>query len=48
MLHIVCTMYLYPQIVVMERKDNDGWMFGRSGNDEGLFPENYVETLCVV
>lgn len=36
------------QIVVMMRSDGDGWLFGKSGESEGLFPENYVEKLCVV
>ena len=36
------------QIVVMTRCDGDGWMYGKSGDSEGLFPENYVERLCVV
>ena len=33
------------QIVVMKEKRGDGWMFGRSGNEQGLFPSSYVELL---
>ena len=41
-------MHMLFQIVVMSRNDGDGWMLGKSGEDEGLFPENYVERVCVV
>lgn len=36
------------QIVVMIRNDGDGWLHGKSGEEEGLFPENYVERVCSV
>jgi len=32
----------------MTRRDGSGWLFGKSGDSEGLFPENYVERLQVV
>ncbi len=32
----------------MTRRDGDGWLYGKSGDLEGLFPENYVEKLSVV
>lgn len=42
-------MALEPgQIVVMIRNEGDGWLLGKSGDVEGVFPENYVEKLCVV
>ena len=39
---------LILQVVVMLRNDGDGWLHGKSGEEEGLFPENYVEKLCTV
>ncbi len=43
----VCALLcmLCVQIVVMKEKRGDGWMFGRSGNEQGLFPSSYVELL---
>lgn len=43
----VCALLcvLCVQIVVMREKRGDGWMFGRSGNEQGLFPSSYVELL---
>ncbi|XP_064384983.1 uncharacterized protein LOC135333889 isoform X2 [Halichondria panicea] len=37
------------QIVIQTRCEGDGWLFGKSGVDnEGLFPENYVQKLDIV
>jgi hypothetical protein len=36
------------QIVVMLRNNQDGWLFGRSATEEGLFPENYTRKLTSV
>ena len=36
------------QIVIMTRNEGDGWLVGKSGESEGLFPENYVEKLQAV
>ena len=43
----VCALLcvLCVQIVVMREKRGDWWMFGRSGNEQGLFPSSYVELL---
>ena len=29
----------------MSRDDGDGWLFGHSGEEEGLFPQNYVKNV---
>lgn len=33
------------QIVIMKEDRRDGWMFGRSGSEQGLFPSSYVEIV---
>ena len=32
----------------MIRNDGDGWLFGKSGEQEGLFPANYVEKVKTI
>ena len=32
----------------MLRDNQDGWLFGWSGSEEGLFPQNYVKELATV
>lgn len=32
----------------MGHDSSDGWVTGRSGEQEGLFPRNYAEKLCRV
>ena len=38
----------FVQIVIMTRSEGDGWLFGKSGESEGLFPGNYVERIGIV
>ena len=45
MLALSCPALCGVQIVVMKEKRADGWMFGRSGNEQGLFPSSYVELV---
>jgi hypothetical protein len=39
---------LEGQIVVILRDNQDGWLYGRSGTEEGLFPGNYTKRLTTV
>ena len=32
----------------MMRDDNDGWLYGRDKENEGLFPQSYVEVIAKV
>ncbi len=38
-------IFFFLQIVIMKRDDGDGWLLGKAGDSEGLFPENYAERL---
>uniref|UniRef100_A0A8D0GHL8 ABI gene family member 3 n=1 Tax=Sphenodon punctatus TaxID=8508 RepID=A0A8D0GHL8_SPHPU len=54
----VMTLYPYTQqkenelsftegaVIYVTRKYSDGWCEGVTGDTEGLFPGNYVETFC--
>ena len=41
-------IHKHSQIVVMTRNDGDGWLYGKSGDQEGLFPENYVTKIATL
>ena len=32
----------------MTRNDGDGWLYGKTADSEGLFPENYVEEIALI
>ena len=32
----------------MVKNNQDGWLFGKSGSDEGVFPQNYVKELAII